>query len=69
MTISLAENPKYNGPHACPACGTKSHWTCINESPITIRVECEGHCGTYLKTYSELRSERFFEKHIEKTTA
>lgn len=69
MTIPLTENPKYNGPHACPVCGAKSHWTCIGESHLVIRVECESKCGTYEKTYSELRAEPFFDKHIEKITA
>jgi hypothetical protein len=65
MPISLTASPKYNGPHACPGCGKKSFWTCIQEMPVVvIRIECDGDCGTYEKPYSELESEPFFEKQI-----
>jgi len=62
---TLLANPKYNGPHACPKCGTKAHWTCVKESPIIVRVECEGCCGQFEKSFSEIQALPFFDKPIQ----
>ena len=67
--IPMNINPKYNGSHACPQCGTLSSWTCVSEAPIVIRVDCEGSCGAYEKTFLELQSMPFFEKPVKQVAA
>jgi hypothetical protein len=68
MVSTLTENPKYNGTHACPVCGTKSHWTCVNDSPVVVRIECDGECGTFETAYADVQSKPFFEKNIRRAT-
>ena len=62
-------NPKYNGSHACPQCGTHSNWRCISEAPVVIRVDCDGSCGTYEKAFLELQSMPNFEKPVRQVAA
>jgi hypothetical protein len=63
---TLHQNPKYNGTHACPDCGAKSHWTLLNETPVLIRVECDGDCGVFEKPISDLQALPFYDKPIQK---
>ena len=64
MSENLTNNPKYNGMHPCPECGTVSHWTCVSEAPIKIRIECNGRCCTYELRFSEVESRPFFHKQV-----
>ena len=66
MSDILEANPKYNGTHTCPKCGAPSHWTCVNQSPVILRVACDGECGTFESAYSELQSFPHFDKPVEK---
>jgi hypothetical protein len=63
---AVHQNPKYNGTHACPECGAKSHWTLVSETPVRIRIECDGECGSFEKSFSDLESMPFFDKPIQK---
>jgi hypothetical protein len=69
MNSLCPTNPKYNGRHACPQCGSESFWSCLDADKPRIRVECEKGCGAYEKAHSELRSLSFFEKPMTATFA
>jgi transcription elongation factor Elf1 len=49
------DDPRFNGPHTCPKCGSKSEWKAIKDKADArmIRVECP-KCGSYEETYSAL---------------
>jgi transcription elongation factor Elf1 len=63
---TLDANPKYSGAHTCPVCGRNSHWICVSESPVVIRVICDGPCGTFETAYTELETFPFFEGAVHK---
>ena len=63
---TLHQNPKYNGTHACPECGAKSHWTLVSETPAVVRVECDGDCDTYEKPLAELERMQYYNSPIQK---
>lgn len=58
----LETNPKYNGIHTCPGCGTAARWICVQDAPVVIRVICEGECGTFESSYNELQTFPYFDK-------
>ncbi|MBV9265206.1 MAG: hypothetical protein JO061_03460 [Acidobacteriaceae bacterium] len=62
MSSTASTNPKYNGTHPCPQCGAVSHWTCMDEQRLVIRVDCNGPCGTFENTYAELQSKPQFHR-------
>jgi hypothetical protein len=54
MTASFREDPKFNGQHACPRCGSKSVWKAVGEEDLMINVKCEGSCRDYTMSYKQM---------------
>jgi hypothetical protein len=52
--VLFKEDPKYNGPHICPRCGSQSLWRATQAEDRMISVECEGNCGEYNMSFSQL---------------
>ncbi len=48
------EDPKYNGLHICPRCGSRSKWKAVSAEARMISVECEGDCRQYTMSYGQL---------------
>lgn len=66
MNETFEANPKYNGAHVCPECGAHSYWTCINQSPVIIRVSCDAECGTFESPYTSFHLSSFLDKPVQK---
>ena|ERR1700733_7247790 len=52
--VLFREDPKYNGPHICPRCGSKSQWRGTDAKSRMISVQCEGGCREYNMSFSQL---------------
>jgi hypothetical protein len=53
--LSSKEDPRFNGRHVCPRCGSDSIWRAFSPEPgEMIGVFCEGDCGEYLMSYGQL---------------
>lgn len=66
MRKAVDPDPNYNGSHSCPGCGAASYWICVKQSPVVVRVICDGVCGTFETAYSELQTFPFFDKPVHK---
>jgi hypothetical protein len=64
-TFSFKDDPKNNGPHICPRCGSQSEWTAAYVQGQMINVRCEGFCGSYIMSYQQLSGyPHFREGHV-----
>jgi hypothetical protein len=52
--VELAGDPKHNGPHVCPRCGSLSTWKARVVPAGMIEVSCEGDCQGYTMSYAQL---------------
>jgi hypothetical protein len=53
-------DPKYNGPHICPRCGSQSTWKVTSLPGGMIEVSCEGDCRGYTMAFAQLETLRHF---------
>jgi hypothetical protein len=65
MIMKLMENtrddPKYNGEHTCPRCGSASGWKAHGkETSFMIVIECAGPCRGYVMSYQQIRTLPYF---------
>ena len=52
--VVFQEDPKYNGAHVCPRCGSRSQWRGTDADLRMISVQCRRDCGEYNMSYDQL---------------
>jgi hypothetical protein len=63
-TVLFVDDPKYNGPHTCPKCGSASQWIGKDAGARMVTVQCEGICGDYTEPYSRLSDYPHFQANV-----